>query len=246
MGTDRVDVIIPTLHKCDEETKTEYLNGCLESILNNTDKDRAIVHVIENMNSFPEAINLGLSESTNDVILLNDDTIVSDEWITNIQKFPGAVKGFKLLYPNITIIQHAGGTIVGNFVGLHVGQGAIDVGQFNWPYPCPFVTFAAVYLTRKVLDQLPTLTTEFGSIYFEDVDYCFRAWSLGLTVIYTPVPIIHMESATMKKNEKLKEIFENSYKNYSAKWASMETIVMLRDRIAKWDGESDEVSTIQS
>ena len=227
------DIIIPTIH-AKHDTGTEALELCIESIVKSKDTNKANIIVKENYHSFAEGINAGLAETRNDVILVNDDIIVSNTWISDIERGIGDIRGFKLLYPPLgQIIQHAGGQLRQDWRGTHIGVGHFDTGQYDQIYPCAYVTFACVLIKRKVIDELGPISTEYGRAYFEDVDYCLQAWRAGFDVIYNPVPLMHYESLSTKKVG-LNEASTKSWYKFYAMWGKPDTIEMLRGKIGDW------------
>jgi len=150
--------------------------------------------------------NLGIRKAQGDIIvLLNDDTEVAPDWLSvarrSIESLPDwGILGAKLLYPDKTTIQHAGGTIQPNALTQHIGNGEIDIGQYDTIKQCDYVTGAAFFIRREVVDTIGLLDEGYFPIYFEEVDYCFRARAAGYEVYYVPgIKVLHYESRTTKK-----------------------------------------------
>lgn len=232
----RTEVIIPTIHAFNYETGNEYLTDLLESIDKCGDKDDLDIHIIENQPSFHAAANKGFGETVRDVILLNDDTVVSKHFFSKLTDGYGDIRGCKVFAPDNQLL-HAGGTIaLGDFHGAHLGYGAVDTGQFNFVAPCPFVTFAGVYIRREVINELGGLSSEFGRIYFDDMDFCFRAWQNGFFIAYNPIPMIHVETASMKQEKvNIKELYLSGLEKFREKWYKKETVLMLREKMKLWE-----------
>lgn len=153
--------------------------------------------------------NLGIKASRGEIIvLLNDDTEIEPEWLTASRSAAERLKdwgilGAKLLYPDRKTIQHAGGKILPNALTQHIGNGEIDYGQFDEIRPCDYVTGAAFFIRRELLNKIGLLDAGFFPIYFEEVDYCWRARRRGYQVYYVPeIRVYHYESRTTNKFSK--------------------------------------------
>lgn len=222
-----IDVVITTMHKKRADGK-EFLDVLLESLPQSIfDGPDFKAIIIENYSPYARAVNEGLSRCKNDVLLLNDDIIMLPGW-GKILEAHGDIRGFKLLYPPGLVIQHAGGLIASDFTTRHVGQGAFDCGQFQAMTPMPYVTFGAVFIKRQVYEALGPLST-FSKIFFEDADYCLRAWEAGFEVFYHPIPLIHDECGTMGRDTG--NYFTTAREAFRRKWAKEETIEMLSGKI---------------
>ncbi len=150
--------------------------------------------------------NVGISASDADVIvLLNDDTAVMPDMISQIAKFAASdpdvgIIGCKILYPDGKTIQHAGGAILPNGLTRHYGCGERDEGEYDRVFDVAYVTGAAIAIKREVLDKLGLLDAGYFPIYYEEVEYCERARRLGYRVAYLPSAVLlHYESQVTVK-----------------------------------------------
>ncbi len=83
----------------------------------------------------------------------------------------------------------------------HYGYREEDLGIYDTVRDVDFVTGASIAIRRSLLDQIGMLDAGFHPIYFEDVDFCYRARSAGWRVVYAPESrLIHLESATMVRD----------------------------------------------
>lgn len=144
-------------------------------------------------------------------------------WLKELKKYPGDIKGCKLVCP-FNVINHAGGTIDPDGKGFHIGAGCLDLGQWEFCYEPLFVTFAAVYIKNKVIRKVGLLDEKFLNGYFDDVDYCLRARKAGFKIVYTPTTLIHLESLSFGAQDNSKEIFNKNPAYFRQKWLLKEKI----------------------
>ncbi len=174
-------------------------------IVRNLQKDVKIIRSEINL-GFAGGNNLGIKAAKgNWIILLNDDTEVHPNWLKALEEasagFPEAgILGCKLLYPDGKTIQHAGGWVEPNGLTHHFGYEEQDKGQYDEIKECEYVTGAAFAVNRKLLNKIGVLDAKYFPIYFEEIDYCFRAKKAGFQVLYIPKSVVvHHESRTTTK-----------------------------------------------
>lgn len=155
---------------------------------------------------FSAGNNAGLRAATGDVIiLLNDDTEVHPGFLSAVslafQDPAVGVVGCKLLYPDGTI-QHAGGYLYGvRGESEHMGRGAPGDEHCNQAIEPEFVTGAALGIRRACLAQIGPLDEGFTPVYYEDIDWCYRARAAGWRILYVPEGVVtHHESATADRS----------------------------------------------
>lgn len=151
-----------------------------------------------------KGLNHGLRVARGEVVVMLDlDTEVRPDWLRRLlvpmALDPGiAVTGSKLLYPDGVTIQHAGGTWERNAMCQHFGIGERDLGQWDAPRDCDYVTGAAFAIRREFFDKIGGRLDELFPFYYEETDVCWHARRLGYRVVYVPDSVaIHHESATM-------------------------------------------------
>ncbi|MEK6894927.1 MAG: glycosyltransferase family 2 protein [Nanoarchaeota archaeon] len=198
-------------------------------------------------NVFRNKINESFSAANNKIlksskakycILLNDDTTQEPNWINELVKVAEADEKIAVLQPKILsmknkkMFEHAGAG--GGFIdifGYEFCRGRIfseieeDKGQYDNIKEVFWVCGVALFIRRKVLDEVGYLDEDFGS-YFEETDLSWRINSAKYLQKYIPRSIVyHIGSATWgnKKNSATKEylLHRNSWfvlgKNYSRK-----------------------------
>jgi len=219
-----ISVIIPTFNnitfttKCTRSiisAKNDFYKEILIVDNGSTDNTPGIIknlhpkiNVIRNTTNlgFAKACNQGAHCASGDMLIfLNNDTEVTAGWVTSLvdcitsNRNTGIV-GCKLLYPDSTV-QHAGVAfsstkvhhIYRNFSPLHPAT--------NKSREFQAVTAACMLVPRKLFFSLGGFDEAFIN-GFEDLDFCFRARSKGLKVLYTPKSVvIHHESKTPGRHD---------------------------------------------
>ncbi|MCL7453832.1 MAG: glycosyltransferase family 2 protein [Anaerolineae bacterium] len=155
---------------------------------------------------FSAGNNIGLRAASGELlVLLNDDTQVHPGFLSALARAfddPAVgMAGTKLLYPDGTI-QHAGGYLYGpRGETEHRGRHSPSDGHFDEVYEPEFVTGAALAIHRRALQQIGLLDEGFSPIYYEDVDWCYRARAAGWRVVFVPQAVVtHHESATADRS----------------------------------------------
>ncbi len=255
------DVIIPIYNAYDATV------NCIESVIKNTNlkKDRLIlindcspderisVHinavkaqypelniiVIENKKNkgFVGTVNVGMRYSSNDVLLLNSDTIVGKEWLDKMKRCAYS-------QPKVATV-----TAMSNNATLaSVPQGLmrneipedITIDEYNdmltkcayCDYPeLPTAHGFCLYIRREVLEKIGLFDEEsFGRGYGEENDFSYRCLDYGYkNLLCDDVIVYHLESQSFSKerNKVLEahlKIIEDrypTYYNYVGHWCSI-------------------------
>ena len=194
----------------------EYTRQCVESIRRMTDEPYELIFVdnassdgtveylkslagatvIENAENrgFPAAVNQGIAAATgNQVLLLNNDTIVTTGWLRRMLTALDSDPKVGLVGP------------CSNFVG---SEQQIDVGYesltaldaFAWEWGKAhdrklvdtrrLIGFCLL-IRREVIDAIGLLDERFGIGCFEDDDYCLRAIDAGWRAVIAQDAFVH-------------------------------------------------------
>ena len=181
-----VDLIMPTLGK-------PHALRALESLQYLPFPVRP--HFISGGGGWPQAINIGLERSMQDVLLMDDDVQLLPDTFKGFDPLAGDIIGFKLLFPDGRI-QHAGGFCYQGQLG-HLGYGKSGK-EFNEPMWVCHCTASLLYIRRGAVEKLKQMVVWDGA-QFEDVDWSFRALKAGFKILYFPGAAIHHESQTKKQ-----------------------------------------------
>ncbi len=163
-------------------------------------KKGLIKKLIENKSNigFSAANNQGLRKAKGDyLLLLNNDTIVTKGWLSEMIKATKADPSIGIVGPHLPESEgsetiYGGGFVDVSGVARHsFNKNASEAEQ---------VGGAAIFFKREVFERIGELDEGFSPIYFEETDYCSRARKAGFKVWFTPKSkVIHFGSKITKK-----------------------------------------------
>lgn len=155
------------------------------------------IHMIANDQNygFPEGCNIGmryaLGEGADYLLLLNNDTVVAPEFLTELVKVAGGgpsigIVGSKIYYyDRPSRIQAVGGKIWWWLGAIEHYENEDDVGQYDDVVERDFIYGTSFLIKKAVVDRI-----SFMDAYFffgvEEYDYCTRAKRAGFRVVYVP------------------------------------------------------------
>ena len=167
---------------------------------------------------FAQGNNLGLPHTNGKfIVLLNMDTIVDKNWLTELIKVAeqskkiGIVGGKIYYYDDRKTIDFAGSytDIYGNII--HIGQKKVGTELYNKQMISFYICGASILFRRELYDKI-NLFDPFYYMYYEDVDFCWRAWINGYDIIYAPKSIIFHKIKRSANNVKKKYFFTEKNK----------------------------------
>lgn len=202
---------IPTVF---ESFPNNEFSEILEEDANLSFEDRferrlVIIQAPENL-GFSTGNNIGikraLQSGSDYILLLNNDTVVSKEFLTRLIQHAQidekvGILGGKVYYANQkNKLWYAGGTLQRiRPGGRPYGKDEIDRGQYNKVKKVTFVTGAAMLVKSKVFKDIGLLDERFF-FGMEDYDFSRRAIRKGYSLLYVPKAIIwHKVGSTRKK-----------------------------------------------
>jgi GT2 family glycosyltransferase len=138
------------------------------------------------------------------VVFLNNDVEVKEGWLGELKSgLDGstdevAACGSKILFYNARgLVNHAGGQLSPIGGGIDRDFMRHQKGEEYGKQYVGCVSGASMIVPRSVFLSLGGFDPSFFA-YFEDVDFCWRAWLLGMRVLYVPSSVMyHKFSATM-------------------------------------------------
>jgi GT2 family glycosyltransferase len=155
------------------------------------------VRIVRNAQNlgYAGANNVGFEEARGEVIaVLNPDTAVSPEWLTELVAAIEADPAVGLATPKIVqmdrpnVINACGNDVT--FTGLTFCRG-LDEPADSYPLAdrVPAVSGAAFVIRREVLDLIGPFDESFF-VYFEDTDLSLRAQLAGYACLYVPQAVV--------------------------------------------------------
>lgn len=156
------------------------------------------VNVIANSQNlgFAEGCNVGtreaLAQGADYVFLLNNDVDLAKDAVRILVEAAEADPLVGVVGPKVyrwgtsSILQSVGGRINRTEVRSElIGDGEQDVGQYDVLREVPFVSGCALLAKRVVLERVGLLDPLYFW-YYEEVDWCWRAWQAGFRVLCVP------------------------------------------------------------
>ncbi len=148
------------------------------------------------------------------VVLLNSDTTVDSEFLTQLYLFAkknprsGLISPKILFYPGReyhaasykstqkgTVLWYGGGSLDWpNLVAYHRGVDEIDRGHFDTQTESDFATGCCVIIRREVLEKIGLLDERFF-LYLEDVDLSVRAKQMGYEIGFCATSVVWHKNA---------------------------------------------------
>lgn len=230
----KFSIIIPTLNRWD------LLEKCVDSILRHTDMADGEIIVVSNgcedftpnlfeakykskrgdchlvkwhkPLGYPKAVNIGISVSSGDyIILLNNDTVLFDKsWVD------------QLLEP---FNQHPKAGVTG-LIKRYQGHK-------------PWILFFCAAIKREVVNSVGMLDETFTPGCGEDIDFCIRAFNAGFTIhqvpeikldpitgtnkVAGPFPIFHEGGVTVRANPTQEITYARNMKIIEARYGPVTT-----------------------
>lgn len=192
-------------------------NGSTEESINEIEKKFTKVKIIRNKKNlgFAGGNNVGiryaLRNQSDNILLLNNDTVISLGAIENLLKnsadIVGAVLEFKR---DKKIIYDLGGHISWWF-GRANHEEVKSRNQISSRNP-DYVSGAAMLVRRKVFEKIG-LFDERYFLYYEDADFCTRAKREGFTIVLEPNSIIFHKLGASTGRYSLTTLYHNLRSN---------------------------------
>lgn len=192
--------------------------------------------------------NIGIKHALNHgaewVLLLNNDTLVDEDFLVNLIKEVQRDSKVGIACPKIyfapgyefkkevysskdkgKVIWYAGGVIDwDNVYGSNHGVDEVDEGQYDRVHEVDFATGACMLISRCVLENVGYLDEKYF-MYFEDSDLCQRAKREEFKVIYVPAAKVwHKVSQSSQIGGSLNDYFITRNRLlFGMKYASLRT-----------------------
>lgn len=229
-----------TLECLESLRKIDYNNYEIIVVDNNSSGDDVIVieekhgnfikQIIINKNNLGfsggnnVAIDSALKDNADVILLLNNDTIVEPNFLTNLVKASiehpnaGILTPMINYYSNKSVIWSAGGKISKlKASGFSSGYNR-DEKYFRMNDYCTFASGCCMYIKREVFEKIGLLDEKYF-LYLEDTDFCYRTVKAGFKILYAGESLIYhkVQSTTAKQNSLLPVYYSLRNRLYFAK-----------------------------
>lgn len=196
-GMDDTVACVESLRRSTTPVKIVIVDNCSK----NNEADQLAercpeAHIIKSETNlgFAGGNNLGLrylaGQDVDYIMLLNNDTVIAEDMIDTLI---GADNGHCICAPKMyyydfpDTVWYGGGT-VNRLTGdvKHLQSNCTDGDREDQaPERCTFATFACVLMRKEALDAVGYLDEDYF-MYCEDADYCLRALSKSMDILYVP------------------------------------------------------------
>ena len=176
---------------------------------------------------FAGGVNRGVAAARGDLVLvLNFDVELEADCVAQLVTTMAGDDGLAGVVPKTVfmhdrhLIDNVGTRIDGDAVAYNVGVGQLDLGQYDVSEPVFGACFAAALLRRSAFeaDAVGPLDERYF-MYYEDVDWCYRANLLGWRFRTAPKALVaHVHSASVRH-------LDYSFKRYLLERNLLRTIV---------------------
>lgn len=178
---------------------------------------------------FAGNVNAGIREADpgNDVVILNNDVVINDPdvfqklWEAAYSRPKLGVVSPVQLSRNGRIQAHGAGHLPFSHFGKTWCPNEEWVGQYPGLRTCEVVPFVCAFIKRACLDDVGFLDEDFFA-YFEDSDFCLRAWERGWEVASLgDTSVVHLgPGATSSRVAAPGELYRKSHVIFEQKWSS--------------------------
>jgi GT2 family glycosyltransferase len=147
------------------------------------------------------------------VCLLNNDTIVSKNWLKELikeitsEKKIGSCSSKLLMYDNNKIINSTGIMIIRDGTGIDRGRNKLDTNQFDSKTSIFGACAAGAIYSMDALNDAGLLDDDFFA-YFEDVDLSWRLQLLGWKCRYVPTAVVYHKYSQSSGSSSLFKVYQ--------------------------------------
>jgi len=228
-GLHWLKINLPIIKKFSQEAQILVIdNNSTDNSKNYIRKKFKTVHIIEHRKNygFAKGYNRALKKiNTKYVLLLNNDVLVSKNWIQPLFLFLENNSDFSVVQPKIldlnkkNYFEYAGAA--GGFIdynGIPFCRGRIgkkieeDKGQYNTPSSIFWASGACFLINREIFLQAGGFDENF-KMHQEEIDLCWRIQGIGKKIGYCPDShVFHHGGGTLSKSD-YKKTFYNHRNN---------------------------------
>ena len=152
-------------------------------------------------------IRRALEQNADYVLLLNNDTVVAPNFLSELIRAGESDQRVGLLNPKILYFEpsdrlwYAGGSFnIWKGIASHRGSRELDRGRYDTPEEVTFITGCAFLIKTEVIRKIGLLDECFF-YSCEDTDWTIRSLKAGYKALYVPSAVLwHKESMDVKNN----------------------------------------------
>jgi GT2 family glycosyltransferase len=136
-------------------------------------------------------IKIALDQGADWVFILNEDTILDEECITNLVSVGASDESIGVLGPMVYhhdepyVIQTAGGKFGPRWEMYHLAVDELDNGQFKDPHRVDWISGCGIMVRREVIEQVGMIDERYF-YFWEETEWCLRAGKKGWKVMHVP------------------------------------------------------------
>ena len=232
-----VSIIIPVFNQlhltrnCLASIK-QFTDESYEIILVNNgskDKTKAVFDKLNNIKFINNKNNEGFAKACNQgirlargslILLLNNDTIVSKNWLSNMVKCINSEPNIGMVGPTsnyVAGLQQVKGPSLKHYKLYN--NNANKLNPAKW-FDADFLSGFCLLIKREVIEKIGLLDEQFKFGTYEDNDYCLRVQQGGYKLVVAGDTFIyHLGSQTFKRNRMNdSKIVSTNEKLFNQKW----------------------------
>ena len=205
----------------------EYLNTCKDVIIKKNKVNRG----------YPISCNIGIQASTGDyIVLLNNDTIVTENWLNNMLEVFKADSKVGIVGPvsnSISGFQLDKSANYSSIDSMHLFAKKISSERkYSWMIT-PRITFVCAVIRKELIETIGGLDERFSPGNFEDDDFCLRTTLAGYKIVIAQdVFIHHYGSMSFKSdgNDEYNKRLEINRRIFVDKWGADPEEIWLKNK----------------
>lgn len=212
-GLEHLKLSLPSLAKQTHKNLTIYL-------VDNCSTDQSIAYLKQNWPSLVLmqtkenlgfaggnnlAIKRAMTEGADYLLLLNNDTEVAPDMVQKLVEFMDKNPKVAIAQPKLLLMDYrdtldsCGSWLSKTGFLIHYGCEEKDSPKYSQVTPLLTIKGAAMIVRRQLVEQIGAFDDDFFA-YFEETDWCWRAWLAGWQVKYAPVTaVFHKIGGSTKK-----------------------------------------------
>lgn len=198
------------------------------------------VKIVENKDNsgYAEGNNIGFRHSAGEYILvINNDTILKEDLIEKLVQAFIEIPNLGTVQPMVKLMNEkdrldaCGSFWTNTGFNYHYGiYKKADLPIYNHSFPVYSVKGMCMMIPRKVIEEIGLFDPDFWC-YFEETDFCHRAWLAGYECWYYPKSYIYhfMGGTSTKKPQNMVQFhsFKNRLCSYLKNFGTMEMARIL-------------------